>query len=80
MTNGPETGTVYGRACEVCTFDESVTSFEDVAQFVFDPLPSDFGPATRCTSCGTVYGSDGTRDQERTAIYAARLARAQHTS
>ena len=71
---------MHGRVCEVCTFDESVTSFEDVHQFVFDPLPSDFGPATRCTSCGTVYGPDGARDQERTAIYAARLARVQLTS
>jgi hypothetical protein len=80
MTNGPETGTVCGRACEVCTFDESVTTFEDVDQFVFDPLPSDFGSATRCKSCGTVYGPDGARDRERTAIYAARLARFQPTN
>ncbi|WP_133163813.1 hypothetical protein [Cryobacterium zongtaii] len=75
MTSGPETGSVHGRACEVCTFDESVTSFEDIDQFVFDPLPSDFGPATRCTNCSGVYGPDDAYDRERTAIYAARLAR-----
>jgi hypothetical protein len=67
-------GSVNGRNCEICTFDESVTSFEDVGEFVFDPLPDGFGPATRCANCGAVYGPNGAYDKERTAIYAARLA------
>ena len=71
-----ESGT-FGRVCVICTFDESVTWFEDVYEFVIDPLPADFGPATLCGNCGAVYGPGFAYDRERTAIYAARLARFQ---
>ncbi len=31
----------FGRVCQICTVDESVTWFEDVSQSVIDPLPAD---------------------------------------
>jgi hypothetical protein len=66
---------VCGRICQICTFDESVTWFEDVGDFVVDPLPADFTPAEVCGTCGAVYGPDGEHDPERSRIYAERLAR-----
>jgi hypothetical protein len=66
---------VCGRICQVCTFDESVTWFEDVGEFVVAPLPAGFTPAEICGNCGAVYGSDGHHDPERSRIYAERQAR-----
>jgi hypothetical protein len=61
----------------ICTFDESVTWFEDVREFVIDPLAADFHLATVCGNCGAVYGADGVHDPGRSKIYAERLARVQ---
>lgn len=55
MTDG---GSVAGRVCEVCTFDESVVWFE--------PIADDPAGGSVCSECGTVYGVDGFRNRERT--------------
>jgi len=51
---GQDGGSVLGRICEVCTFDESVVSFE--------PVPtSDTPVGTQCSGCGTLYDLAGRR-------------------
>lgn len=71
---------VCGRICEICTFDESVTWFERVREFVIDPLPTDFHPAEVCGTCGAVYGPSGDHDPARSKLYAERLARVDQMS
>jgi hypothetical protein len=64
----------YGRICERCTFDQSVTSFRDIYQSDMFPLPDDFFPATVC-DCGAVYGPTEVYDEDRRDVYEANQAR-----
>lgn len=49
--------------------------FEAINNLVFDPLPADFLPATRCTKCTVVFGPDGELDRDRTEVWEAHEAR-----
>lgn len=73
---------VVGRACENCTFDESVTSYDaipdaqgwrsETGEFVAS-FPGYLRGLECCTNCNAVYGANGHMDRELTAVFRAGL-------
>ncbi|MFE4198457.1 hypothetical protein ACFRJ9_21640 [Paenarthrobacter sp. NPDC056912] len=79
--NGPESS-VCGRACEACTFDESVTSYDAIPDAqgwrpetgeVVASFPGYLRGLDYCTNCYAVYGANGHMDRELTAVFRAGL-------
>jgi len=80
-SNGPDSS-VLGRACEACTFDESVTSYDvipdaqgwsaETGEFIAS-FPGYLRGLDYCTNCNAVYGTDGHVDREVTAVFRAGL-------
>jgi hypothetical protein len=80
-SNGPESS-VLGRACENCSFDESVISYDSVpnaqgwraesGEFMAS-FPGYLRGLEYCTNCNAVYGANGFMDREMTTVFRAGL-------
>lgn len=53
-TESSDESSVFGRMCVVCSFDESVVSFDWVTT-AGEPI------RLRCSGCGTLHDADGYR-------------------